>query len=74
MTTTTIQQPSPLVLATWMSLTVLTLNIIDCLLSLTAGALHPTTGEYSYFMTTTYPWVPVYYYGSQGAEALCSAA
>ena len=39
-----------------------------------SGATHPTTGEYSYFMTTTYPWVPIYYYGDEGASDLCSAA
>ena len=38
------------------------------------GAVHPTTGEYSYFMTETYPWVPTAYYGSEGANSLCSAA
>ena len=25
-------------------------------------------------MTTTYPWVPTYYYGSEGAADLCNAA
>merc|ERR1711973_884183 len=30
------------------------------------GAIHPTTGKYSYFMTTTFPWVPMYYYGDGG--------
>ena len=37
------------------------------------GAIHPTTGEYSYFMTETYPWVPMYYYGDGGVADLCSA-
>merc|ERR1719228_2052589 len=36
------------------------------------GALHPTTGEYSYFTTTGYPWVPIYFYGDSGYENLCS--
>merc|ERR1712055_251616 len=36
------------------------------------GATHPTTGEYSYFMTTGYPWVPIYYSGDEGASSLCS--
>ena len=39
-----------------------------------AGAVHPTTGEYSYFMTATYPWLPIYYYGSEGSASLCDAA
>ena len=38
------------------------------------GAVHPTTGEYSYFMTTGYPWVPIYNFGEDGASSLCSAA
>jgi len=38
------------------------------------GALHPSTGEYSYFMTTGYPWVPIYFNGEDGASDLCSAA
>jgi len=38
-----------------------------------SGAIHPTTGEYSYFMTVDYPWVPVYYYGDEGTSSLCSA-
>merc|ERR1719397_2511928 len=45
-----------------------------CNLDDSNGAVHPTTGEYSYFMTTSYPWLPIYYYGSEGAESLCSAA
>merc|ERR1711982_206417 len=46
----------------------------DCNLDEANGAIHPTTGEFSYFMTTTYPWVPTYYYGSEGAADLCNAA
>merc|ERR1712012_1436987 len=46
----------------------------DCNLDEANGAVHPTTGEYSYFMTTTFPWVPKKYYGSEGAADLCSAA
>ena len=38
------------------------------------GAIHPTTGQYSYFMTTGYPWVPTIYYGNSGSSNLCSAA
>ena len=45
-----------------------------CNLDEANGAIHPTTGEYSYFMTTTYPWVPIYYYGTEGGNDLCSAA
>jgi len=44
-----------------------------CNLDLANGAIHPTTGEYSYFMTVDYPWVPVYYYGEDGKQSLCSA-
>merc|ERR1712107_426141 len=44
-----------------------------CNLDLANGAIHPTTGEYSYFMTVDYPWVPVYYYGDEGKQSLCSA-
>ena len=36
------------------------------------GAIHPTTGQYSYFMTTGYPWVPIKYYGQGGANSLCA--
>jgi len=45
-----------------------------CNLDKANGATHPTTGEYSYFMVSTYPWVPMYYYGDEGASSLCSAA
>merc|ERR1712012_313580 len=44
-----------------------------CNLDLANGAIHPTTGEYSYFMTVDSPWVPVYYYGEDGKQSLCSA-
>jgi len=46
----------------------------DCNLDIANGATHPTTGDYSYFLVSTYPWVPMYYYGSDGASDLCSAA
>jgi len=45
----------------------------DCQLDEGNGAIHPTTGEYSYFMTTEYPYVPIYYYGEEGSSSLCSA-
>merc|ERR1712198_491217 len=45
----------------------------DCNLDKANGAIHPTTGQYSYFMTTTYPWVPKYYYGEDGEAEICSA-
>jgi|ERR1711936_19462 len=45
-----------------------------CNLDESNGGVHPTTGQYSYFMTTTYPWLPVYYYGAAGAQSLCAAA
>merc|ERR1711890_143792 len=37
----------------------------SCNLDKANGAVHPTTGD---------PWVPVYYYGEDGASSLCSAA
>lgn len=43
----------------------------DCNLDEGNGAIHPTTGQYSYFMTTAYPWVPVNYNGEAGASSLC---
>merc|ERR1712106_383775 len=43
----------------------------DCNLDEGNGAIHPTKGEYSYFMTTGYPWIPVNYNGDQGASRLC---
>jgi len=49
-------------------------NSDGCNLDEANGAIHPTTGEYSYFLTTTFPWVPKYYYGEDGASDLCSAA
>jgi len=45
-----------------------------CNLDSASGAVHPTTGEYSYFATVGYPWVPIYFYGDQGTSSLCSAA
>jgi len=45
-----------------------------CNLDIANGAIHPTTGQYSYFMTSTYPWVPMYYYGDGGVADVCSAA
>jgi len=44
----------------------------DCNLDEGNGAVHPTTGEYSYFMTTGYPWIPIQYNGDQGSGRLCS--
>jgi len=38
------------------------------------GAIHPTTGKYSYFATTDYPYVPIIYYGNEGKKTACSAA
>jgi len=43
-----------------------------CNLDEANGAIHPTTGEYSYFTTTGYPWIPIYYYGDGGVSSLCS--
>merc|ERR1719369_2649185 len=44
----------------------------DCNLDEGNGAVHPTTGQYSYFMTTGYPWIPTQYNGDQGSGRLCS--
>jgi hypothetical protein len=30
-------------------------------------------GQYSYFTTTGYPWVPIYYNGANGTATICSA-
>ena len=46
----------------------------DCNLDEASGAVHPTTGQYSYFMTTGYPWTPIKWAGDQGRATLCSAA
>lgn len=45
----------------------------SCNLDEANGAIHPTTGEYSYFMTTGYPWVPIKFAGDQGTSTYCSA-
>ena len=46
----------------------------DCNLDEASGAVHPVTGQYSYFMTTGYPWTPIKFAGDQGRASLCSAA
>ena len=46
----------------------------DCNLDEASGAVHPSTGQYSYFMTTGYPWTPIKWAGDQGTASLCSAA
>ena len=46
----------------------------NCNLDEASGALHPGTGQYSYFMTTDYPWTPIKWAGDQGTGSLCSAA
>jgi len=45
----------------------------NCNLDEANGAIHPTTGEYSYFMTTGYPWTPIKFAGDQGQSNYCSA-
>jgi len=45
----------------------------SCNLDEANGATHPTTGKYSYFMTTDYPWTPRKY-GSSATASYCSAA
>merc|ERR1719154_125910 len=45
-----------------------------CNLDKGSGAIHPTTGQYSYFLTADYPWTPIYYFGLSGSSNLCSAA
>jgi len=44
-----------------------------CNLDEGSGAIHPTTGQYSYFLTAGYPYTPIYYYGKAGAVSICSA-
>merc|ERR1712228_995970 len=44
----------------------------SCNLDKASGAIHPTTGEYSYFLTEDYPWTPIYYFGNSGPSSLCS--
>merc|ERR1712215_429070 len=46
----------------------------SCNLDKASGAIHPTTNAYSYFMTTEYPWTPIEFFGSEGAQSICSAA
>jgi len=38
---------------------------LECNLDEASGALHPTTGKYSYFMTTDYPWIPIKFMASR---------
>lgn len=45
----------------------------SCDLDEANGAVHPTTGVYSYFATTTYPFLPIYYYGAEGEASFCAA-
>merc|ERR1712106_298585 len=45
-----------------------------CNLDMGSGAIHPTMGQYSYFLTAGYPFTPIYYYGEEGASDLCGAA
>merc|ERR1719219_131037 len=44
----------------------------SCNLDKGSGAIHPTTGQYSYFLTAGYPYTPIYYYGEAGSSSLCS--
>jgi len=41
-------------------------SLSGCNLDEANGAYHPTTGEYSYFMTNSFPFVPPYYFGEDG--------
>jgi len=45
----------------------------NCNLDEASGAVHPSTGQYSYFMTTGYPWTPVKLAGDQGQATICGA-
>jgi len=45
-----------------------------CNLDEASGAIHPTSGKYSYFMTSSYPWVPPKFAGSMGTANACGAA
>jgi len=47
-------------------------SISGCNLDEANGAIHPTTGVYSYFASTGYPWLPIYHYGSEGVASTCS--
>ena len=49
-------------------------SILISVLTVWAGAVHPGTGEYSYFMTTGYPWTPIKFAGDQGTANYCSAS
>ena len=49
-------------------------NILTPLLTVWPGAVHPGTGQYSYFMTTGYPWTPIKFAGDQGTANYCSAS
>jgi len=46
----------------------------NCNLDEASGAIHPTTGKYSYFMTTDYPWTPIKFAGDQGTSNYSSAS
>jgi hypothetical protein len=45
-----------------------------CNLDQANGAIHPTTGQYSYFATYGYPFIPYYYFGANGTGTICGAA
>lgn len=44
----------------------------ECTLDKANGAYH--RGQYAYFMTPTYPFVPIWFMGEEGEQASCSAA
>ena len=50
---------------TWMRLMVWLFKKFLSNISSSSGANHPTTGQYSYFMTTGYPWTPIKFAGDQ---------
>lgn len=43
-----------------------------CNLDIANGAIHPTTKQYSYFSTPTYPWIPIYHHAGTAVRP-CSA-
>merc|ERR1711892_45625 len=43
-------------------------SLAGCNLDEGNGAYHPTTGDYSYFMTNNFPFLPAYVYGEFGLD------
>ena len=45
-----------------------------CNLDRANGATHPTTGQYSYFTTYGFPFIPIFFFGANGTSTLCGAS